>query len=499
RRGKWSNEFKNYLNEDSLSNNIWINSTFGTINIQMKWIVDWTEQIIDFTVYYSPSNLSSVLIGFSDHGKFEGSDFCIFQVKSKKLLDGWLDNNLILHKDIKQDCILLNFESKGQQQVFKFQRKFATCDTRDFRFDNGTSNIIIAASTNKNNAKSLNGFVYEMRYTKLFKIGLKNFENKFSTKTNIQNTQTIEIRANSVQIPAQVTTYYCSIVELPEHIKQTKHHAIKYEAVITPGNEMFVHHFEVFHCQTPTKQFAGDCSSAKPIEAKSCSKVLAAWSMGANPVVFPPQAGMPLGGPGFIPYLMVEIHYNNPSLLSGYKDSSGLKITFTKHLRPFDAGIIELGLIYSDANSIPPLQKSWPLTGFCPTECTEKLPSNGIYIFASQLHAHLTGRKLFTSHFRKGRKIGEINRDEHYSPHWQHIQPLNPHINILPGDVLATTCLYETRKLKKWTWGGYGIEEEMCVNYIHYYPASNIEVCKSAVSNSSLNAFFSKLFIFNYF
>nr|CAD2195530.1 unnamed protein product [Meloidogyne enterolobii] len=33
----------------------------------------------------------------------------------------------------------------------------------------------------------------------------------------------------------------------------------------------------------------------------------------------------------------------------------------------------------------------------------------------------------------------------------------------------------------------------MCVNYIHYYPASEIEVCKSAVSNSSLHSFFSKL------
>ncbi|CAK5082527.1 unnamed protein product [Meloidogyne enterolobii] len=194
----------------------------------------------------------------------------------------------------------------------------------------------------------------------------------------------MEIRANSVLIPPQTTTYYCSIIELPYELKQTKHHAIKYEAVITPGNEQFVHHFEVFHCQTPTRPFAGDCSTAKPTEAKSCSKVLAAWSMGANvflikfsilpfpykPVVFPPQAGMPLGGPGFIPFLMVEIHYNNPALLTGYTDSSGLRITFTKHLRPFDAGIMELGLIYSDANSVPPMQKAWPLTGYCPSEFT---------------------------------------------------------------------------------------------------------------------------------
>uniref|UniRef100_A0A915P047 DOMON domain-containing protein n=1 Tax=Meloidogyne floridensis TaxID=298350 RepID=A0A915P047_9BILA len=426
----------------------------------MRWTVDWTEQLVEFTVYFSPSNLSAVLIGFSDHGKFAGSDFCIYQVKSRKLTDGWLDSHLVLHKDIKQDCHLLGART-SVEPFFQFQRKFSTCDPRDFRFDNGTSNIILAVSTKKN-SKSLKDMVYEMRYTKLLTIGLNNKEDKISSRINLQ---TMEIRANSVLIPPQTTTYYCSIIELPSELKQTKHHAIKYEAVITPGNEQFVHHFEVFHCQTPTRPFAGDCSSAKPTEAKSCSKVLAAWSMGANPVVFPPQAGMPLGGPGFIPFLMVEIHYNNPALLSGYTDSSGLKITFTKHLRLFDAGIMELGLIYSDANSVPPMQKAWPLTGYCPNEC--------IYIFASQLHAHLTGRKLFTSLIRNGRKIGEINRDDHYSPHWQHIQPLEPHINVLPG--------------------GYGIEDEMCVNYIHYYPASEIEVCKSAVSNSSLHSFFSKL------
>nr|CAD2195532.1 unnamed protein product [Meloidogyne enterolobii] len=93
-------------------------------------------------------------------------------------------------------------------------------------------------------------------------------------KTNLQ---TMEIRANSVLIPPQTTTYYCSIIELPPQLKQTKHHAIKYEAVITPGNKQFVHHFEVFHCQTPTRPFAGDCSTAKPTEAKV---VLKFWLLG---------------------------------------------------------------------------------------------------------------------------------------------------------------------------------------------------------------------------
>lgn len=54
---------------------------------------------------------------------------------------------------------------------------------------------------------------------------------------------------------------------------------------------------------------------------------------------------MPLGGPGFVPFLMVEIHYNNIRSVAGIRDSSGLRITYTDRLRPFDAGIIELGSV----------------------------------------------------------------------------------------------------------------------------------------------------------
>lgn len=141
---------------------------------------------------------------------------------------------------------------------------------------------------------------------------------------------------------------------------------------------------------------------------------------------------MPIGGEGFVPYIMVEIHYNNELESPGYIDNSGIRIYYTDKLRSYDAGIIELGLIYSDANSIPPQQQSFSMTGHCVADCTAKFPPEGINIFASQLHAHLTGRKLFTSHYRNNVKIGEINRDDHYSPHWQHVQILKNHYKVLP-------------------------------------------------------------------
>ena len=55
----------------------------------------------------------------------------------------------------------------------------------------------------------------------------------------------------------------------------------------------------------------------------------------------------------------------------GQIDSSGIRFYVTSQLRPFDAGVMELGLEYSNKMAIPPGQISFPLTGFCIQQCTD--------------------------------------------------------------------------------------------------------------------------------
>lgn len=49
----------------------------------------------------------------------------------------------------------------------------------------------------------------------------------------------------------------------------------------------------------------------------------------------------------------------------------------------------------------------------------QALPESGIHIFASQLHTHLTGRSVVTVLARGGQEMEIVNRDNHYSPHFQ--------------------------------------------------------------------------------
>lgn len=84
--------------------------------------------------------------------------------------------------------------------------------------------------------------------------------------------------------------------------------------------------------------------------------MLAAWAMGADAFVYPEEAGLSIGGTDFNPYIMLEVHYNNPELHEGVIDSSGIRFVLTKTLRKYDAGVIELGLEYTDKMAIPPQQ-----------------------------------------------------------------------------------------------------------------------------------------------
>lgn len=63
--------------------------------------------------------------------------------------------------------------------------------------------------------------------------------------------------------------------------------------------------------------------------------------------------------------------------------------------------------------------------------------------------------------------------------------------------MLITSCTYNTGDRKLATVGGFGILEEMCVNYVHYYPQTQLELCKSSVGPGFLQKYFHLVNRFN--
>lgn len=60
----------------------------------------------------------------------------------------------------------------------------------------------------------------------------------------------------------------------------------------------------------------------------------------------------------------------------------------------------------------------------------------------------------------------------------------------IKGDALLTTCWFDSTEKVNVSLGGFSISDEMCVNYVHYFPRINLEVCKSSVSWQALRNYF---------
>ncbi|XP_015783011.1 dopamine beta-hydroxylase-like [Tetranychus urticae] len=462
------------------------------------WSIDYDAKVVSFEVRLKLKSKSNwFVIGLSNYGEPAKSDVCIFwtdRLGRHHFQDGWTDDKGYINIDAQNDCQLINLQSNGKTIRFLFHRDFDTCDINDRPIEDGTNHIIYAEGPGPiKHAYGLNLYKVKHGFQRLQL--LKSTEKVPDLPADVR---IIDVTNDNVVIPDDETTYWCKLVKFPEDIKR-KHHIVRYESNIHTGNEALVHHMEIFHCEVDQSvelpSWNGPChDKSKPPILEACSRVLSAWAIGAGPFSYPGEAGLPFGGSNFSLYAMLEVHYNNPNHRSGIKDNSGIRLYYTPNLRTYDVGVLEIGLTYNDKNSIPPNSSSFILSGYCVTECTRVgLPSTGITVFASQLHTHLTGRKVWTRHFRGGVELPILNRDDHYSAHFQEIRALKRRVQVLPGDLLINSCLYDTTSRDTITLGGFSISNEMCVNYMHYYPRSSLEVCKSSVDDSILARYFDYL------
>lgn len=67
------------------------------------------------------------------------------------------------------------------------------------------------------------------------------------------------------------------------------------------------------------------------------------------------------------------------------------------------------------------------------------------------------------------------------APSFSHLSPLQP-LFALYLHLLSPTSLSPQ--------GGFGIMDEMCVDYVHYYPRTQLELCKSHVDAGYLQKYF---------
>jgi hypothetical protein len=265
-----------------------------------------------------------------------------------------------------------------------------------------------------------------------------------------------EVRADAYAVPADETTYACfgASFEL-----DALAHVVAFEPIL--DDVSVVHHMIVSRVDDPI-DLIEPCYPAPP-----AATMLWGWGPGGDALALPEVAGLLVGEAGPTVHLVVQIHYGNPLGQGGHRDSSGVALYTSDVLRPEHAAVWGLGEVATLL--IPPGWPEWETVHYCAPESSAQLLGEPVHVFGSWLHAHELGRRLWTEQHRDGTFVGELGRQDPYSIDTQRFEVLDA--TVEPGDALFTHCVYDSTSRTEVTYGGGATDDEMCLNYLLYYPA----------------------------
>lgn len=187
----------------------------------------------------------------------------------------------------------------------------------------------------------------------------------------------------------------------------------------------------------------------------------------------PPTAGFPVNEEER--YFLLQFHYDNRKEQAGVVDnSSAVRFHFTDTPRLHDAGTLQMGdgLLSLTGKEV---ESDRPYTFSCPAECTAQMAQPAVTVYASMLHAHRLGRRLWTNIYRNGTFIKTMEGSAYWSDGHQRNSLVHGATTLLPGDELRTTCTYGAAKATAAANGtvprfGLQGDEEMCLSFLFLYP-----------------------------
>ncbi|XP_064648503.1 DBH-like monooxygenase protein 1 [Lineus longissimus] len=380
--------------------------------------------------------------------------------------------------------------------IIRFSRQLDTCDKEHDRpITTGTMRVIW--SYGESDPASPAGLYYHSTNRGVKTLRLAGGPAEPDTVLP-SDAKTIVITVDNFNVPVVDTFYECRIIELPK--LDTKHHVIKDEPIITPGNEGVVHHMIVYPCSASFKpdntSIGGQSVACEETMLQECTSAVFLWAVGAGATNFPEHVGYPLGGPDESKYARLEIHYDNPELRSDIFDNSGMRLTYTAQLRPHDMGVLTVGKIVSLSHVIPPQQEAFISNTKCNEKCfNAAFESDGvdeINVFGAAPHTHLAGRAIVTRHIRNGVELPYIVKDDTYDFNYQASVNLEPEAVIRRTDSVTVECTYGTMDQNEAIFGGLGTRDEMCISFLYYYPRISLSNCLSKLTDQNLEELFTE-------
>lgn len=338
------------------------------------------------------------------------------------------------------------------------QRRLTTCDDNDLTVNPGVKQNVIWAY-----GDSWGYHGPQNRGSSIVTFGTPPAGLQSEGTANATGLLSFSVSMPNVEVPGNDTSYFCLNFPVPA---DQRYHAIEFYT--TPAIN-YVHHTVVYACTGKPKNHtdgkAFECLTQEGRDLQ-CQSFYAVWAPGVMPFRAPHVAGYPFGK-GEHQWFTLEVHYTNPELVTDAIDNTTFTMKYTPNLRQYDIGILTLGTFNL---TIPPGQRNVSFSNLCPSSCTQTFDHN-ITLLHSFYHMHGLGKALVTQHLSQARELRPLGRRTAYSYNYQDPVAIPTDTAILsPGDALITTCTYDSRSRFNVTEFGPRTQDEMCFNFVAYYP-----------------------------
>ncbi|CAM9217380.1 unnamed protein product, partial [Hapterophycus canaliculatus] len=330
-----------------------------------------------------------------------------------------------------------------------------------------------------------------------------------------------DVTTKNFSIPEQRTWYEDTCIPASELPSVEKYHVIGFEGLPQDDTAEYVHHLVLTGWYGPSdcglacldwmeENFSDDGSdgvssgttgtTSSPSSYSSLSAYLGnlnitlpsfcedynfadifAWAPGASNVELPTDVGFLTGNSssGFHS-ISLQTHYDNPNGDVGMRDSSGVRVYYTEELRPIDMGVMKLGdpNVALEGNYLP--DGKYGISFNCPGSCTEEnFEAEEVTKFYHFLHMHENGQTMRTRQYRTDSSGNELLLHTAEVEYYSFLQAggfsytVNNSLSIRKGDRFETDCFYDTAYSSVGSSNvtfGLGSEQEMCLDYVYYYP-----------------------------
>uniref|UniRef100_A0A2C9K6P8 DOMON domain-containing protein n=1 Tax=Biomphalaria glabrata TaxID=6526 RepID=A0A2C9K6P8_BIOGL len=288
----------------------------------------------------------------------------------------------------------------------------------------------------------------------------------------------VDLRMPTISIPADDTTYMCLSFNL---LKDQDYHIVADKPII--NNTNVVHHMMLYGCDDANTEFF---STPSECEMSKCTAIIGGWTVGQTGECYDEGVGFRIGVTGF-KTAVLEIHYNNPKLVSTYKDSSGLRVYY----RPARPEVLDMFTMMTGQTMLPlpPGQSKIQKVGVCTSSCTSLLFKETVYVNSATNHMHLLGSSMRIELLRKGVVITNLTNEEDFDYNTPFTQDYEVPVKVLPGDEIVTRCVYNTESSNDYVYYGDATSDEMCYGYLTMYPKSALRSAQqNCVATSTLSA-----------